>query len=158
MEYLNLYDRNGNLLKEKGIRGVKTDNLVGIVIIFIENSKGEFLIQKTSLEKDSLFATTGGHVTYGLTFKDAIIKEVEEELGIDISKDNIIEVNTYIREFYIQKVFYLKKDINIEDITIQESEVDYVKWIDKDSINKLIENKEFRESNIEGFLYITNKK
>ena len=39
MEYLNLYDRNGNLLKEKGIRGVKTDNLVGIVIIFIENSK-----------------------------------------------------------------------------------------------------------------------
>lgn len=158
MEYLNLYDRNGNLLKEKGIRGVKTDNLVGIVIIFIENSKGEFLIQKTSSEKDSLFATTGGHVTYGLTFKDAIIKEVEEELGIDISNDNIIEVNTYIREFYIQKVFYLKKDINIEDIIIQESEVDYVKWIDKDSINKLIENKEFRESNIEGYQYIIAKK
>ena len=158
MEYLNLYDINGNLLKEKGIRGVKTDNLVGIVIIFIENSKGEFLIQKTSSEKDSLFATTGGHVTYGLTFKDAIIKEVEEELGIDISNDNIIEVNTYIREFYIQKVFYLKKDINIEDIIIQESEVDYVKWIDKDSINKLIENKEFRESNIEGYQYIIAKK
>ena len=44
MEYLNLYDKDGNLTEEKGIRGVKTDKLVGIVIIFIENSKGEFLI------------------------------------------------------------------------------------------------------------------
>ena len=157
MEYLNLYDRNGNLLKEKCIRGVKTDNLVGIVIIFIENSKGEFLIQKTSLEKDSLFATTGGHVTYGLTFKDAIIKEVEEELGIDISNDNIIEVNTYIREFYIQKVYYLKKDISLKDITIQESEVEYVKWLNKEEINNLIDENKFRESNVEGFRYIINK-
>lgn len=157
MEYLNLYDRNGNLLKEKGIRGVKADNLVGIVIIFIENSKGEFLIQKTSLEKDSLFATTGGHVTYGLTFKDAIIKEVEEELGIDISNDNIIEVNTYTREFYIQKVYYLKKDISLKDITIQDSEVEYVKWLNKEEINNLIDENKFRESNVEGFRYIINK-
>lgn len=157
MEYLNLYDKNGNLLKEKGIRGVKTDNLVGIVIIFIENSKGEFLIQKTSSEKDSLFATTGGHVTYGLTFKDAIIKEVEEELGIDISNDNIIEVNTYIRKFYIQKVYYLKKDISLKDITIQKSEVEYVKWLNKEEINSLIDENKFRESNVEGFRYIINK-
>lgn len=51
MDYLNLYDRNGNLLKEKVIRGVKTDNLV----------------------------------------------------GIDISNDDFVKVNTYIREYYVQK-------------------------------------------------------
>ena len=156
MEYLNLYDRQGNLLKEKGIRGEKSDNLVGIVIIFIENSKGEFLIQKTSSSRSSVFATTGGHVSYGSDFYDSIINEVKEELGIDISKEEIKEVNTYIREYYIQKVYYLKKDIDIKDIRIQEDEVDYVKWLDKNTINKLIENNEFREGNIEGYKYIIN--
>lgn len=37
MEYLNLYDTEGNLLNKKGIRGEKNSDLVGIVIIF--NSK-----------------------------------------------------------------------------------------------------------------------
>ena len=41
MEYLNLYDRKGNLTNEKGIRGEKTDKLVGIVIIFIQNNDGK---------------------------------------------------------------------------------------------------------------------
>ena len=50
----------------------------------------------------------------------------------------------------------MKKDININDISIQEDEVEYVKWLDKDTIKKLIENKELRESNIEGYQYIIN--
>lgn len=156
MEYLNLYDKDGNLTEEKGIRGVKTDKLVGIVIIFIENSKGEFLIQKTSSERNSVFATTGGHVTYGQTFKEAIINEVKEELGLDITSDDVKEIKTYIREYYIQKVYYMKKNIDIKDITIQESEVEYVKWLDKEMINNLIENNEFREGNIPGYQYIIN--
>ena len=33
-----------------------------VVIIFIENSKGEFLFQKTSKNKGSIWAVAGGHV------------------------------------------------------------------------------------------------
>ena len=55
MEFLNLYDKNGTLLKEKGIRGQKNDSLVGIVIIFIKNSTGQFLIQKNSPSRDNIF-------------------------------------------------------------------------------------------------------
>ena len=84
MEYLNLYDKEGNLTKEKGIRGEITNKLVGIVLIFIENSKGEFLIQKTSPSRENVYATTGGHVSYGSTFEETVINEVKEELGIDI--------------------------------------------------------------------------
>ena len=154
MEYLNLYDKEGNLTNEKGIRGEKTDKLVGIVIIFIENSNGEFLIQKTSKSRENVYATTGGHVSYGSTFKETVINEVKEELGIDISNDDIIEMNTYIREKVIQKVYYLKKNININDIIIQEDEVEKIEWLSKKQINKLIDNNEFRKSNIEGYKYI----
>lgn len=156
MEYLNLYDKFGNLTNEKGIRGVKSNKLVGIVIIFIENSNGEFLIQKTSSSRNNVFATTGGHVTFGSSFEDTIINEVKEELGIDITNENFIEVNTYIRDYYIQKVYYLKKDIDKNTITIQEDEVEYVEWLSKEKINELIKNNEFREGNIEGYKYIIN--
>ena len=158
MEYLNLYDNDGNLLEEKGIRGQKNEHRVGIVLLFIENPKGEFLIQKTSPERESVYATTGGHVTYGSTFEETVINEAKEELGIDITIDEITEVNTYIREKVIQKVYYLKKDISIEDIKTQEDEVEFVKWLSKEEINDLIENKEFRESNIPGYKCIIEGK
>jgi ADP-ribose pyrophosphatase YjhB (NUDIX family) len=158
MEYLNLYDEQGNLLEEKGIRGQKNQHRVGIVHLFIENSKGEFLIQKTSKDRDSIYATTGGHVTYGSTFEEAVINEAKEELGIDITIDELKEVNTFIREKVVQKVFYLKKDINIEDIKIQEDEVEFVKWLSRETIDKLIENKEFRESNVSGYKCIVDNK
>lgn len=156
MEYLNLYDNNGNLLKEKGIRGKDNVGLVGIVIIFIENSKGEFLIQRTSVSKGNTFATTGGHVSYGSTFLDTVINEVNEELGINISNEKVVEINTYIEEDYIQKIYYLRKDIDIYDVTIQESEVQYVEWINRKQIEELICNNEFRESNIKGYRDVIN--
>ena len=159
MEYLNLYDRQGNLVDKKGIRGQKHDDLVGVVIIYIENSKGEFLIQKTSVSRGSIFATTGGHVSYGSKFEETIIKEVREELGIDISNKKVEEVNTFIiDDYYYQKVYYLKEDIDINDMTIKEDEVEYVKWLDKEIINQLIENNEFRTGNIEAYQYIINNK
>ena len=154
MEYLNLYDKEGNLTNEKGIRGEITNKLVGIVLIFIENSKGEFLIQKTSPSRENVYATTGGHVSYGSTFEETVINEVKEELGVDITNDNIILMNTYIRERVIQKVFYLKKDISINDITIQEDEVENIEWLSKEKINELIENNEFRTSNIEPYKFV----
>ena len=157
MEYLNLYDKTGKLLKEKGIRGEKREELVGIVIIFIENSKGEFLIQKTSASRGNIFATTGGHVSYGSDFSDTVINEVKEELGIDVSNENIVEVNTFITDRYVQKVYYLKKDIDINDITIQEDEVEYVEWLSKETIDNLIVNNSFREGNIPGYKHIVNK-
>ena len=108
IEYLNLYDENGNLCEEKGIRGEKTDKYKGISSIFIENSKGEFLLQKTSASRNSIYATTGGHVQYGSNFYETIIREVKEELGLDISNEKIIEIETIARYPYLKKIYYLK--------------------------------------------------
>ena len=151
VEYLNIYDHNGNLLPGKAIRGEKTDYLVGVVIIYIQNSKGEFLIQKTSPSRGSIYATTGGHVDYGKTFDETVINEVKEELGIDISSENVKEITTLIFGPYVQKVYYLKKDIDIKDVVIKEDEAEFVKWMSIDEIDQLIINNEYRNGNIEGF-------
>ena len=59
MEYLDLYDENRNLIGEKILRSrdmkIEDGKYIYIVIVFIQNSEGKFLIQKTSKEKESIF-------------------------------------------------------------------------------------------------------
>ena len=58
-------------------------------------------------------------------------------------------------------LYYLKEDININNVKIQEEEVDQVKWASIDEINEMIRNKEFSESHTEFFkccLEFLNKK
>lgn len=158
MEYLDLYDNNRNLIGEKILRSKNMKPEIGkniiIVIVFIENSEGKFLIQKTSKEKGSIYATTGGHVKSGSTSNKTVIEEIKEELGIDVDFKNLKLLYTEKREFAFQDIYYLKKDINIQDLTLQKDEVEYVKWLSVDEINELIKKDMFRKGNISAFEYI----
>lgn len=160
MEYLDLYDKNKKLTGKKILRGVDEipkGNYINIVVIFIENSNGEFLIQKTSIKKGSIWATTGGHVKSGQTSNEAIIEEVKEELGIDISKEKIeLIISKRFDDVFID-AYYLKKDINIDKLILQKEEVELVKWLSIDDINALISQNKFRESNIEFFKEIIER-
>ena len=158
MEYLDIYDENRIFTGKKVLRSkdmkLSDNQFINIVIVFIENNKGEFLIQKTSLEKGSVFATTGGHVKSGSSPDRTIVEEIKEELGIDVSIDELKLIKTYKRRHAFQDTYYLKKDIDIKDITVQECEVEYVSGLSTDEIKKLIENNEFREGNIMPFEYL----
>lgn len=86
MELLDIYDDSGNLTGKTVVRGnkynaLKSNEHIALAVIFIENSKGEFLIQKTSVEKSDIFSSTGGHVTSKETPLTTVIREVKEELG-----------------------------------------------------------------------------
>ena len=105
----------------------------------IENSEGKFLIQKTSKEKGENYATTGGHVLSGETSKEAIIRETEEELGIDISKENIIYIGDLLFGIPIGEIYYLKKELDISKLKLQQEGVKKVEYLSEDEILKLIE-------------------
>lgn len=156
MEYLDLYDENKNLTGEKVLRSKdmkpEKGKYISIVIVFIQNNEGKFLIQKTSKEKGSVWATTGGLVSSGYNADETIVKEIEEELGLTIDFNELEHISTERREFAFQDTYYLKKDIDINDIKIQEEEVEFVKWLSIDEIKELIKNNEFRKGNIDSFL------
>lgn len=162
-EYTDLYDENKNLTGEKLFREKGTKLIVPkgrysiVVLAFIENSKGEFLFQMTSKRKKNVWATTGGHVKSGQTSKEAIIEEIKEELGIDINENEIKLFKTYKYDDAFKDVFYIKKDIDINSLTYQEDEVEYVKYLTKDEILDLINNDgNIRKTNIDAFLDIIN--
>jgi 3-deoxy-manno-octulosonate cytidylyltransferase (CMP-KDO synthetase) len=164
-EYTDLYDENKNLTGEKLFREKGTKLIVPkgrysvVVLVFIENSKGEFLFQMTSKRKKNVWATTGGHVKSGQTSKEAVIEEIKEELGIDINEDEVKLFKTYKYDDAFKDVFYIKKDIDINSLTYEKDEVEYVKYLTKDEILDLINNNgNIRKTNIDAFLDIINSK
>ncbi len=151
MELIDLYDKNGNKLDKTYLRGDHShkfgkDEHIPIVMIYIENSNGEFLIQKTSKEKGSIYSSTGGHVDSGEEINDALIREVKEELGIDIDINEVEFVGHFITGAPIRFLYYLKKDIDINKCVIDKNEVEFVKYMSVNEINNLIEERLFLES------------
>jgi len=145
MELLDVYDNNGVRTGKVVVRGDKNVVLdqnehIAVGVIFIQNSEGQFLMQKTSKEKGGEYSSTGGHIVSGEEPIVSIRREVEEELGIDVSHDDIIELGYMLYDKPIRYLFYLKKDIDINDVVVQEEEVEFVKYMSAEEINFLIEN------------------
>lgn len=122
------------------------------VVVFIINSKGQVLLQRRSPNK-KMWAnmwdiTAGGHVLAGEFGFQAIIRECKEELGIELSKNDITFIgattstnikgdiiNNHFNEYYIAN-----KEIDETTLQLQEEEVSEVKWIDKNEIIDRIKN------------------
>ena len=153
MEKRDLYDENKILTGETIYKGqeVPKGRYYITVVVFIQNDKNEFLIQKRVAKKDGKWATTGGHPVSGETSKQGIITEIKEELGINVIENNIILFKTLKTEDDFVDIYYLKEKINIDKIKIQEDELEDVKWASKQEIEKLIENGQFSESHTEFF-------
>jgi len=155
MEKRDLYDENKKLTGETIYKGdpVPKGRYYITVVIFIQNREGNFLIQKRVAKKDGKWATTGGHPVSGESSKQGIITEIKEELGISVNNENIQLFKTKKTEDDFVDLYYLKEDIDISSVELQEEEVEQAKWASIDEINKMIRNKEFSESHTEFFKY-----
>lgn len=152
MEYLQVFDENKNMLDEKIERSLKR-TLTGnkyfmVILLFIENEEGKFLLQKTSESRNSEIATTGGHVEYGYNGFDTTIKEAKEELGLTLLPSDLNYVDTITWGPGFVEIYYTNKKIDINELELQKEEVESVNWYTIDEIKKLIEDNKLRKGNI----------
>lgn len=76
----------------------------------------------------------GGHVEHGETLKEACIRELKEETGIDISNPKVGGIVTFINDFGYHSVCTFFIDTNPSgDIEITEENID-VEWFDIDDL------------------------
>ena len=154
MEERDLYDENKKMTGEKILKGepIPKGRYYITVVIFIQNEEGNFLIQKRVIEKDGKWATTGGHPVSGENSKQGVITEVKEELGIDIASKNIQLFKTIKTEDDFVDLYYLKENVDIENIKLQKEEVEMAKWATIEEIKVMIQNDKFSKSHTEFFL------
>ena len=158
MELRDLYDENKKLTGEKIYKGqdVPKGCYYITVVVFIQNSKNEFLLQKRVKKKDGKWATTGGHPVSGETSRQGIITEIKEELGLDFSDKNFILFNEGCDGTDCYKMYYVTADIDLNDITIQEEELSVVKWFKLEELENMVLTKELNDNQISCFIKCTN--
>ena len=161
-EYLDLYDNNRKLTGEKLFRekgkkaNVLNDKNVIVVIAFIENKDGEYLLQKTFKSKGNIWALTGGHVKSGQSSLEAIKEEIQEELGLTFDESDIKLFKTYKYENVFKDVYYIKHYSDFSNIKLQLEEVEAIEFFDKQDIIKLVNQNQVRETNIDAILDFFN--
>jgi 8-oxo-dGTP pyrophosphatase MutT (NUDIX family) len=156
MEKRDLYDENRELTGETVYKGepIPEGKYIIVVLVYIQNSEGKFLIQKRSKLKDGKYATTGGHVKSGETSVEGILSEVREELGLELNPDDLVLY--YGNHSAEQQVFwddyYIKLDIDdISKLKLQEEEVESVKWATAEEMKQMMKDGEFLRNHYEEF-------
>jgi len=155
-ELRDLYDFNGNKTEKTYHKGenIPEGYYPMVVMVVIRNSNGEFLMQKRSKNKGGDWGVTGGHPKSGETPEEGIITEVKEELGLDFSNEVFTEYDSGCDGKDCYKMYFVNKDIDIKDITIQKEELSEVRWFSMDELNKMVEAKELNEDQISCFIKV----
>lgn len=153
MEYLDIVDENNEFtgIVEERRKAHEMNLWHRHVTSWIMNTKGEILLQKRAASKPrnpNKWAKTGGHVDSGENETDAIQREIKEELGIDVPREQAKVVSIYKstnpenRFFGYNYIFVI--DYKIEDFILQKEEVSEVKYF---SIEQLEEIKQKNDPN-----------
>ena len=161
MEYRDIYDKNKQMTGKtfEKSEGIPEGYLYLIVVCFMQNNKGKFLMQKRATKKDGKWAATGGHPKAGENSLTGMITEIKEELGIEALPQELQLLystrDDNNRCFY--DLYYLKKDYKTEKMLLQREEVEQVYWFSKEKVKELCDNGEFKEIHIEAYEILMKK-
>lgn len=152
-ELLDLRNEDGSLTGEKKERALvhRDGDLHGTSHVWLvryrkEQGSAEVLLQKRSARKDSFPGcydiSSAGHIPAGQNFLESAVRELEEELGIQVKPEELKEV--FVHRGYAKEVFYGKpfinheyskvylceRDLRPEEMKLQKEEVESVLWMD----------------------------
>ena len=146
-ELWDVYDAEGKLTGETHLRRIplKSEEYHLCVHVWVENSKGEFLLTKRSENKSmpGLWESTGGSVTAGEDSFSAALREVREETGIVLNPDAGRMLFRYSGLSFHCDVWHFRQDFELSQVKLLEGETCAAMAADMQSIRRLIENDEF---------------
>ncbi len=161
MELVDVYNNKHELMNyTKGRKELENGEYRISSFIWVINDKEKILLSQrlaTSKKMPNMWGTTAGGVKSGETSLEAAIREIKEELGIDIQKNDLefIGSNKRIKDFV--EVWLCKKNISLEELTLQVDEVQDAKWFSIEEFEKMIKNDEGINSGFEIFkMYYDN--
>lgn len=111
------------------------------VLLFLVNGRNQVLMQKRSNTRAQWPGCwdggAGGHVDTGELGMFAAIRELKEELGVDVESGDVRYIGAHLSDQKTDKLwnrhfneFYVAhKDVDIKTIKFNDGEIEDVKWI-----------------------------
>lgn len=151
MEYLDIVDESGNPTGEviERTEAHRTGVLHRTAHVWIARRKDgrvQLLLQKRCMNKDSFPGcydiSSAGHIPTGQEYADSALRELKEELGVEIAPDELIPCGRkrldmqgiFHGEPYldrqISQVYLLWLDREESGFRVQQEEIDSVMWMD----------------------------
>ena len=157
-EIWDLYDENRELLGKDHVRGEQLP--IGgyhlVVHVWIRNSKGEYLISQRSANRPTfplMWECVGGSVVKGEDSLQGAIREVKEEVGVDLKPESGQVLFTNTRKIIEGKIFndildvwLFEYDGEVDLSNATTDEVAQVAWMNREQIKELFEHNMFVET------------
>lgn len=143
MEKVNVYNRNRELMDVVKERNKLDEGEYRISAhIWIINKANELLIQQrvgTTKKFPHMWSQTGGGVLVNESSKETVKRESKEELNLEIDEDETYYIGSYVRKKDIVDVWLVKKEIDIDKLKLEPSEVENVKLVTFEEFDNMIE-------------------
>ncbi len=162
MELWDVYDKDRKLVGKTHVRGVpmKKGEYHLVVFVWVFNSQGQVLLTKRAPEKQSyagLWALTGGSAVAGENSLDAICRELFEETGICAEKEEFHLTESYRRTGDFCDIYFLRKDVEISQLTMQPGETCEARWASRRELEELIAQNEIAAPDVKRYQQLKDK-
>ena len=156
MEYWDLFNGKREKINKLHLRSGDLNELNPgeyhiVVNIWIMNDKNELII--TQRHPDKMFPLkwkcSGGSLIAGEDSITGALREVEEEIGIKIKRENGKLIFTRKRKTDFKDTYLFRENINIKETKLQENEVIDIKWVTKEKLIEMLKNDEIAKPIIE---------
>ena len=154
-EIWDLYNENRELLGKDHVRGeqLPIDGYHLVVHVWIRNSKGQYLISQRSANRPTnplMWECVDGSVVKGEDSLQGVLREVKEEVGIDLLPEKGQVVLSDIKKIEFGKVVNKIVDVWLFDYdgevdlgNATTDEVAQVAWMNREQIKELFEQEVF---------------
>lgn len=143
MEKVNVYNRNReamDIIKDRN--KLKNGEYRISAHIWIINKANELLIQQragTAKKFPHMWSQTGGGVLVNEQSKETVKREAKEELNLEIKEDEIYYIGSYVRKNDIVDIWLVKKEIDINKLKLEPTEVENVKLVTFEEFDNMIQ-------------------
>lgn len=149
METWDLYTADRRLTDKEHVRGdeIPEGYYHLVVHVWIRNAKGEYLISQRAANRPTfplMWECVGGSVVKGENSLEAAIREVKEEVGIDLPAHGGTRLFSEVRQVVggkkfndILDVWLFQYDGEVHLANATTDEVAQIKWLSRDQIQKL---------------------
>ena len=163
-ELVKIYDENGVYLNEMVCKKIAKHNNLFHKAIHLWIMVGDKILIQQRNENKKIFPgkwdiSVAGHIVGNDTSVDTVVKEVKEELGLEIKKMDFEFLYTLRRTgetkgnmFFDTYVLKLSDNFDMTSITLEESEVQDVKLVELGYFENLIDEFAPREMECSMFL------